>query len=125
MAPLLPAPDGGKRASDSTERAQPHKAAGPKIPSIEELCAMFLQLNGLVMMKIITPAQANVIQRGLGKVLDAQQKRGRAGEELSEETLVDLCRQDPKVIGFLEPFLTEEQVAYLMGVVKDESDGPT
>jgi len=126
MTPQLPAPDEGEHASGSTERVHPRKTAGPKIPAAEELCEQLLKLNSLVLMNIITTAQAAVIQRSLSKVLDAQQKRARADQPgLSEKTLADLCRLDPRVISYLEPFLTEEQVAHLMGVVKDDYDGPT
>jgi hypothetical protein len=121
MTVQLPAPHDGAQSADSTadatRRKQADQATGRPLPTNEQIYGMLMGLNGLVMMRIITPAQANVIQRNLAKILDDRHKCHRAERPLlSQETLADLCRQSPQVIALVEPFLTQEQLAFLMGV---------
>ena len=80
-----------------------------------------MKLNSLVMMKLISTAQANTIQRSLRTVLDTQMKRTQGQhQDLPHEALAELCRSDPHILSLLEPFLTDEQVNWLMGAVKDD-----
>jgi hypothetical protein len=123
MTQFLPPPD--PKASDSNAR---HRKRGPKsknadIPSIDELLGMLMKLNRLVVLKVISTAQANTIQRSLRTMLDIQMKRTQGQpHELPQEALADLCRSDPSILNLLEPFLPDELVERLMEEVKDDND---
>jgi hypothetical protein len=67
--PQLPSPGGGDRTQDSAEdaytredsRSQQGQPKRTRIPDTEEILTMLLQLNGLVTLGMIFPAQANVL----------------------------------------------------------------
>jgi hypothetical protein len=132
MAPLLPAPDPNDSAdpNDSTAEARPRKrrrgGPGGKIPNVDELLALLLQLNGLVAMRVMSTSQAGVIQRGLRAILDVQLKRTQGSQDvLPQEALAELCRQDSRVFDLLHPFLSDEQVNSLMGHFTDNAEEQT
>ena len=82
MSPLLPAPDPDRSAgpNDPKADASPRKRRrdpGGKVPNVDELLSLLLQLNGLVAMRMMSTSQAGVIQRGLRAILDVQLKRAR------------------------------------------------
>jgi hypothetical protein len=83
---------------------------------------MLMRLNGMVTLGMISPAQANVIQRNLRTMLDVQLKRARVeGGGQSADALVDLCRTDPRLLNLLEGFLSDEQMQWLMDALKGQS----
>jgi len=124
MTSLLPSPEESNRRSQSRSSSRRQGKQGAKIPSIDAIAEMLLKLNSLVMMRLITTAQATVIQRSLQTILQIQTNRASGGREgLSQEALAELCQMNPRIVNWLEPFLTEEQVNWLMGVVKDDPDG--
>ncbi len=82
-----------------------------------------MQLNGAVLMGVIPPNQASLMQRNLKTVLDVQLKRSSQGASgPSPEALIDICRRDPQALNAVEAFLTHDQLAALMAEMSDESD---
>ncbi len=121
MTALLPPPGPEDDASSPNSGSHTRSSRRRRIPSVEELLAMLHDLNGLVALRVLSPSQASVIQRNLRILLDTQLKRTQ--EErlgVAEEALADLCRANPQVLNLLAPFLSDEQVEWLMGEVKDD-----
>jgi hypothetical protein len=84
-----------------------------------------MKLNSLVMLNVISTAQANTIHRSLRTILDIQLKRTQGQpQELPQEALADLCRSDPQILNLLEPFLPDELVERLMEEFKDDARDP-
>lgn len=124
MTLSLPSPGEKQHESRSTNSAGRQGSQDAEIPSVDKIAAMLLKLNGLVMMNIISAAQASVIQRSLRTLLDIQLKRVPGDRQgLSQDALAELYRKDPRIVSLLEPFLSEQQVDWLMGVVKDDPNG--
>lgn len=138
MNELLPAaePNGGNssggnssggnsnRSGKSQRRYRRTQETSTPIPDIDETMRMLLQLNSAVLLGVISPTKANIIQRNLRTILDVQTKRGgRADTAANPETLVELCRRDPQVLNTLEPFLSDTQLDWLIDQIKDDEDG--
>lgn len=129
---LLPAPDEPRETPEYSQaedhhgdhRSDPHRRPGPRgtcLPDRDDLICQIRQLNGLVAMGMIAPAQANVLQRGLRMMLDECRRQEATTSHLDPERLADFCRDDPSLLELFEPLLTEEQFAYLFAVA---SGGP-
>ena len=65
MTSLLPPPGPEAQGPNPGHRKRGPKTQATDIPNIDEILAMFQKLNSLVMMRLISTAQANTIQRGL------------------------------------------------------------
>lgn len=117
---LLPPPtNGGPQASGAGDHGGHHHNKG-EIPDEEQLLHLLLHLNGLVTLRIVAPAQANVIQRTLFRLLDHHKhKRSEKSAALDQEAIADLYKTDPKILNLLEPFLSNEQVAWILKQGKD------
>ncbi len=132
--PQLPSPGGGDRTQDSAEdaytredsRSQHGQPKRSRIPDTEEILAMLMQLNGLVMLGMITSAQANVLQRNLRTILDVQRQKSRADSGgQSTQALADLCRTNPQLMNLLEPFLSDAQMEWLMKSIREAGNEQT
>jgi hypothetical protein len=126
MAEYLPTPE---RVED-TDRSGPQDnfrrpRRGTAIPTVEEIQQMLLKLNGAVTLGVISTKEANVIHRNLKTILDVQLKRGGRQEgSPTHEALVDLCRREPNILNAIEPFLTDQQVDWLVEEISGDPDGP-
>lgn len=119
MAALLP--DANPNDPHAGHGTQRRKGEGTTIPDINTILQMLMQLNGLIMLKLVSSQQANLIQRNLRAVLDLHLKRAREDWlGMPHEGLLELCRKDPSLVNLLDPFLTDEQVARLMKSVTDD-----
>jgi hypothetical protein len=106
--PSLPPPDPKATDSDTGHRRRGLKSQTADIPSIEELLDMLLKLNGLVMLNVISTAQANTIQRRLRAILDTQLKRAQWQlKQLPQEALAELCRSNPQILNLLVPLFLQ------------------
>ena len=95
------------------------------IPSVDEVLQQLIQLNGAVAIGAMSTKEANLIHKNLRTVLEVQLKRAsREDAGPSQEALVELCRNDPRVLNVIEPFLTDTQMDWLMDAVGNEQDGP-
>ena len=95
------------------------------IPTVDEILQQLLQLNGAVAIGAMATKDANLIQKNLRTVLDVQMKRAnREDSGPSQEALAELCRDDPRALNAIEPFLTDTQLAELVNEVTDDPDGP-
>ena len=123
MIPSLPPPDPKASGSDTGQRQRGRKSQTAEIPSIDELLGMFMKLNSLVMLKVISTAQANTIQRCLRAILDTQLKRAQGqSQEPPQEALAELCRSNPQILNLFAPFLPDELVTRLMETVKEDPE---
>lgn len=106
--------------SQGGNRQRPHAR---KLPSVDEILDQLIRLNQALLLRVISPQDAGVIQKNLKTVLDVQLKRtsrGDSGE--TQEALVDLCRRDPRALEAVEPFLSQEQAQALMDEIMDNRD---
>jgi hypothetical protein len=108
----LPSPnDRGPSAAESRSRA-------PRVRTIDECLEALNQLPGMVAMGIIRPSQANAIRAVLHEII--AQHRHAATSDASvaalDGDLLARLRQDPRLMNLLEPLLTTDQIAALMGV---------
>ena len=134
MTRLLPGPSDPERPDNADsrgdheqhERTSTSDAGRRKStpPSIDDIVQQLLQLNGAVAMGLISPAKANVISRNLRTMLDVHFRREVAVDgSIPHESLVDLCARDPQMLNVLAPFLTDDQVSWIMRQREGESDG--
>jgi hypothetical protein len=132
--PQLPSPkeqDPGKESagSESTGQqrdSQPNGTEGTRIPDTDQILAMLMKLSGMVTLGMVSPAQANVIQRNLRIILDVQNQRARASNGgQSSQALADICRTNPQLLNLLEPFLDDQQMAWLMKSVQEHGNAQT
>jgi hypothetical protein len=83
-----------------------------------------MELNGAVLIGSVSAKQADLLHKNLRTVLQVQLKRATRDDAgpASQEGLVELCRNDPKMLNAIEPFLSDEQVEWLMKEVADDPD---
>ncbi|NQV23000.1 MAG: hypothetical protein HQ518_01425 [Rhodopirellula sp.] len=92
-----------------------------KLPSVDELLAQLLQLNGAVIMGAISTKDGTLMNRNIKTVLDVLLRRMSRNEgTVDSETLVDRCRQDPSILEIVSSFLSPQQVDDLMREVMDD-----
>ena len=90
------------------------------IPSVDEILQQLIQLNGAVTIGAMSTKEASLIHKNLRTVLDVQLKRANREETgPSQEALAELCRDDPRVLNVIEPFVTSSQLQWLMTGVID------
>jgi hypothetical protein len=107
----------------SGQSAHGRRHGGNRIPSIEEICANLLKLNGMVLMGLISTRVAAVIQRTYKSILDLQTGRAQQQPEgVPQEGLAEMYHKDPKYISLLEPFLADGQIDWLMEQIRGNQD---
>jgi hypothetical protein len=115
------APKRGKSKSKASPsggpgEAQPRGARRrpQRIPQPAELIDQLRELAGLAAMGIVPTDKANFLLRCLSKIADISLKcPAMAGEIENQEGLVEACRQNPKLVGLVESFLTDDQLSEL------------
>lgn len=117
---------GNSRNAGHNSQQRADSQHGTTIPSIDELLAQLLRLNGAVVMGAISARDAALINRNIKAVLDVQLKRGRRDDgPLGQEALAEKCRRDPSLLAAVSPFLSPQQVEELMSEVMDDGqNGP-
>ncbi len=116
-------------AADKTKRpkhgvAAPRKRKKRAIPDVDEILHQLIELNGAVLIGSVSAKQADLIHKNLRAVLQVQLKRATRDDAgpASQEGLVELCRNDPQMLNAIEPFLSDQQVNWLMSEVTDDDD---
>ena len=128
MADKLPQADDDSSA-DKTKRpkrgsAAPRTRKKRAIPDVDEILHQLMELNGAVLIGSVSAKQADLIHKNLRAVLQVQLKRATRDDAgpASQEGLVELCRNDPQMLNAIEPFLSDQQVNWLMSEVTDDDD---
>lgn len=90
--------------------------------TVEDVLRMLEALNGMVLMRVVSPGVASVIGRNLKTMLEAlrQQAATGQGDGLSQETLETILHDAPHLVGLLEPFLTDEQIDWVLQRAKGD-----
>jgi hypothetical protein len=115
MKQELPSPDQTNESKASQSQHSRRQRQGPRIPTRDEILQMLSQLNGMVMMGLVSTPKARVIQQNLQIQLKAQTQRPEADQrEVSMEGLGEALKRDPELIKLLEGFLSDEQVEWLL-----------
>lgn len=144
--PLQPAPVPARRATpspaDATDSAppgdtRPHPQSEAndagrqqrqrktlKLPSVDELIAQLLHLNGAVLMGQISTQQANLMYRTITSAITALMKRGSGTQDQLKDTesLVEAIRRDPSLLNTLEAFLSDDQLDRLLKELNGHDD---
>ena len=95
----------------------------PRIPTIDEALGQLVQLNGAVMLKLISSKDASLIQRNLKTILDVHLRRASQQDAgVNQEALAELCQRDPQLVNLISPFLSDAQVDWLMDQVRADTD---
>jgi len=113
-------------ATDGPEvRRRPRRGRKSEIPTVDELLKQIMQVNGMVVLKHLSPQAASTILTGLKVLLEVQREREAVSQEqLASEALVAACRRDPQLVTLLEPLLTDEQLDTLVKEAGEEdADG--
>ncbi len=122
-------PGGSKAPPEPDPGSKTGRSKAPRqapIPEVDEILRQLIQLNGAVLLGMISARDAGILQRNLKTVLDVQLKRSIPGESgPNQEGLVELCRRDPRAIATIEPFLSQGQLQSLMEqIAGDGNDEP-
>ncbi len=130
--PLLPAPlpndDERRRANaeHSQADARAQRSQGPRrhVVSEADCLAALSSLPGLVVVGILSPAQANTIRGVYAAILQHYQRQSpydRGG--VADDALVDMLRRHPDYANLLEPLLSAEQIAAIFARGREGSHG--
>ena len=112
----LPSPnDRGPSAAESRSRAR-------RVRTIDECLEALDQLPGMVAMGIIRPAQANAIRGVLHEIIAQHRHAATSDASIAplDGDLLARLREDPRLMNLLEPLLTTDQIAALMGGSSDD-----
>jgi len=103
-------------ATDGPEvRRRPRRGRKSEIPTVDDVLKQVMQVNGMVVLRQLSPQAASTIIMGLKVVLDVQhQREALSQEQLASDALVAACRRDPQLVTLLEPLLTDEQLDHLV-----------
>ncbi len=106
--------------ADRQRQADPHdpgapasrapRGGQPKLPTREECLAAVHQSAGLVALGLLTPAQANSMRGSYTVLLKEFGNQAAAGPTLTNESVVELLRTNPRLLSSFAPFLSEEQL---------------
>jgi hypothetical protein len=122
MNPELPGGGGYRR--DREDRQSTQQAGQPL--SVAQILAQMQQLNGLIMLGLVTPAQANAISRNLTASLNHlthREKQSKQASVPSEADIAKLWKQDPATLKLMEPFLSREQIDAILRHRDDGASG--
>jgi hypothetical protein len=114
--PGLPSPnDRGSSAAESRSRAS-------RVRSIEECLQALDQLAGMIALGIIRPAQANAIRGVLHEIIAQHRQAATSDASVAalDGDLLARLREDPSLMNLLEPLLTTDQIATLLGGSSDD-----
>ena len=86
------------------------------IPSAEECLAALNQLTGAVALGLVKPAQAATIRANYAEILKYHRSQGQAatGPVVADADVLELLRQDRRLLEIMEPFLTDAQLDLIM-----------
>ena len=94
-----------------------------RMPELLDLLAKLEQLPGMVLLGLITPAQANVVQRSVNKLIDVvMHSQTSPSSVVHPAGLIDACRRDPQLIAIIEPLLSDGQLEGADAGVHDDGD---
>src|SRR5262245_36849652 len=122
---MIPAAPRDEESRDTGEQSTSTRADGDckqgrgsgskKLPTREEIMQGLHALPGLVAMKLLTPPQANVIAN-VYRTLLAELARPAATQAatLTDDDALRILREQPTLLRYLEPILTDEQVSMLL-----------
>ncbi len=99
-----------------------------ELPTVDELLWNLMQLNGMVALGFLHAPQAGVIQGNLKILLEYRSAERREQERRQDGTpdtqgLAEHCREHPEILPLVEPFLTEEQIRWILEGTVDRNDG--
>ena len=105
------------------KRGRQRQRKGKRVPDLDELLWMFMQLNGMLMTGLISSATANAIHRNLRAMLDTKLKLASGGDQgAASQDLVEVCRKYPKILNTVESFLTDEQIDWIVSQIEEDED---
>ena len=113
---VVPRPSAGRQRSGARQRTAPDSDA----------CLDGLgRLPGLIVMGLVTTAQANAIRGVYGTILQQHHRTqtGRDQSQLDDADVMAMLRDNPGLLSMLAPLLTDEQIAAIMEEAKEGDDG--
>jgi hypothetical protein len=123
--PADPAGQASRRSGGKKRGTEGPRQGRPPIASVDDCLAILSRLGGLVTLGMLSPAKANTL-RGVYTTILQHHERQQSGPSRTignDQELAKLLRKHPDLSSLLEPLLTDEQIAVLMGGGKDAGDG--
>jgi hypothetical protein len=118
--------DKNKSRPSGDEKAQRPKASRPRadrIPDAAEIVAELKKLMGLSLIGIVSLPKANMLFRCISKIADIAMRSSPSGHvDQIQDDLVQACRENPKVLDLVAPFLTEDLLDNVMRQLSDGDD---
>jgi hypothetical protein len=110
---------------DSRARNKRRRRKGSGL-SREECLAMLSQLPNLVLLKVLSPAQANSIRGVLHTILQTNHGSQPTGTTAAaNDDLLRTLRERPELLQLIEPLLTDETFNMLMEMFKERDEPRT
>jgi hypothetical protein len=107
--------DGHGADADRQHDQQHQQAAKTDVPSEEDCLRAIVHVGRLAALGVFKPSVANSVRNSFRDVLQHHQKKAKAAEKnLTNDTVIECLRQDPKVLSLLEPLLSQEQIELIV-----------
>jgi hypothetical protein len=103
-------------ASTGQQHGQQQQRAGQSdVPSDEECLRNIAHTARLVALGILKPAAANTIRSAFRDILQYRKNKAKEAENnLANADVLEAVRNNPEMLGLLEPFLTQEMINAIM-----------
>lgn len=117
------ADDSGASAGATEGSGQASNSRRPgTIPTRDECLIGIAALNSLLVMRMITPAQANSMRANFMAMLrQYEPARQSPSAHLANESVLEIWRASPGLIDLLEPLLSAEQLEIIMREVRRDA----
>lgn len=114
----------GSQTGEDAGNGRKRRNGRANVASVEDCLRALTQLPGLLLMGMLTPAQANSMRATFATILQHHQKAQSTpipGPATAD--VVQAVRNNPDLAAVLEPLLTDEQLESLMKEARDDRDG--
>ena len=97
------------------EQQQDQRAGQSDIPSEEDCLRAIAHVARLAALGMLKPAVANTIRSSFRDILQHYKSKAKEAEKnVANADVLEAVRNDPKMLGLLEPFLTQDMINSIM-----------
>ena len=102
--------------ADGQHGQQQHQRAGqPDIPSEEDCLRAIAHVARLAALGMFKPSVANTIRSAFRDIFQYHKSKAKEAEKnVANADVLEAVRNDPKMLGLLEPFLTQDVINAIM-----------
>jgi len=107
--------DSGEKAGGESASQKRRQRKSPDIPTEEDCVAAFAQVGRLAAIGLMKPAQAKTVLASFKEILGYHRNKAKENEQgISNFDVLEVLRQDPKMLSLLEPLLSQEQIDMIL-----------